>query len=420
MFVLFIAFKQHTSLNFVLIFNMKQYLALVLLLTFISTAETFSYIAIKRLIPNKKKFNWFWWSSIIILYVGFYITRAFSTNYIRNWYVNIFAIILITKFAIALFFIISEIIRKSKSNLKTPTPEVDLSRREFSSKMALGLASVPFFSLHWGLFRTAYNFKVHETTIKIPNLPKAFKNFKIVQISDIHTGSLQSHHQLQKAIDLVLEQNPDIICFTGDLVNNRTDEVYPYLCDLKKLQAPYGVLSILGNHDYGDYETWNSPAEKHQNLLAMHHVHKHLGWNLLLNQHTHIEKEGERIYFLGVENWGANLHFPKYGKLNDAYEGLKTDAIKILLSHDPSHFDTEVTSNYKDIQLTLSGHTHGFQFGIEIPGYVKWSPSQYIYKQWAGLYKKGNQQIYVNRGLGCLGYMGRIGIKPEITVITLS
>lgn len=398
---------------------MKRYIAFILLISFILISEVFSYISIKRLFKNKRIFNWIWWSSTLLLYVGFLATRIFTSNHARNWFVNIFAIILITKFAISLFFIFSELTRKTRNSIKKPSPEVDLSRREFSSKMALGLASIPFFSLQWGLFRTAYNFKLHEVSVKLHNLPKTFRGFKIVQISDIHTGSLQSHHQLQKAIELILVQKPDIICFTGDLVNNRTDEVYPYLADLRKLKAPYGVLSILGNHDYGDYETWSSDSEKQQNLVAMHEVHKQLGWNLLLNKHLSIEKDGEKLHFIGVENWGANLHFPKYGKLNQAYQGLEQADTKILLSHDPSHFDTEVTEHFKDIQLTLSGHTHGFQFGIEIPGYVKWSPSQYIYKQWAGLYRKGNQQVYVNRGLGCLGYMGRIGIRPEVTVITL-
>ncbi len=398
---------------------MKRYIAPLLLLSFVLIAEVVSYIAFKRLFKNRRKFNILWWTITLSLYVGFFVTRAFASNYIRNWYVNFFTIILVTKFTTSLFFLILEFIRNSKKAIKKPTVEVDLSRRAFSSKMALGLASIPFFSMHWGLFRTAYNFKIHELNIKIPHLPKAFKGFKITQLSDIHTGSLQNHHQLQKAIELAMEQKGDLICFTGDLVNNRTDEVYPYIEDLRKLNAPYGVISIMGNHDYGDYETWETDEAKEKNLLDMHDVHHQLGWNLLLNKHVFIEKEGEKIFFLGVDNWGANLHFPKYGKLDEAYKGLSKDDIKILLSHDPSHFDTEVSDKYKDIQLTLSGHTHGFQFGIEIPGYVKWSPSQYIYKQWAGLYRKGHQQVYVNRGLGCLGYMGRIGIRPEITVITL-
>lgn len=399
---------------------MKKLIAPLLLLVFVLIAEIFSYIVVKRLVQNKKRLNYIWWGTTILIYVGFFLSRSYSSNYFRNWYVNFFAIQLIIKFIIALFFGTLELYKGSRKVIQKPAPEVDLSRREFSSKMALGLAAVPFFTMNWGLFRTAYNFKIHEVSVALKNLPKVFEGFRIVQLSDIHVGSLQSHYQLQKAVQMVNDLQADIICFTGDLVNNRTDEVFPYMEDLKQLKAKHGVLSVLGNHDYGDYETWPSKEEKQQNLEEMYRVHRDLGWNLLLNEHIAIEKDGEKIYFLGVENWGANLHFPKYGDLAKANEGLNNGEVKILLSHDPSHFDTEVTTDFKDIPLTLAGHTHGFQFGIEIPGYIKWSPSQYIYKQWAGLYRKGEQQVYVNRGLGCLGYMGRIGIRPEITVIDIS
>lgn len=399
---------------------MRKILAPILLLVFIAFAETFSFIAFKRAIHQQKVPQIIWWSITILLYVGFFLTRKYSSNYIRNWYVNIFAIILVTKFIIGLFFLILELVRLTRNIVQKPTQAIDLSRREFAGKMALGLSSIPLIGLNWGIFKTAYHFKIHRKRIAISNLPKSFEGFKIVQISDIHTGSLQSHYQLKKAIELINEQNPDLICFTGDLVNNRTDEVFPYLTDLANIKATNGIISILGNHDYGDYETWNSDQEKQENMELMYRVHQKLGWNLLLNQHTFIEKDGEKLFFIGVENWGANLHFPKYGHLDKAYEGLKKEDIKILLSHDPSHFDTQVTSDYQDIQLTLSGHTHGFQFGIEIPGYVKWSPSQYIYKHWAGWYQVNSQQLYVNRGLGCLGYMGRIGIQPEISVLELS
>src|SRR5690554_1169770 len=313
---------------------MKRYIAPLLLLSFILIAEIVSYFALRRLFKNRRRFNFLWWAATISLYAGFFATRAFASNYIRNWYINGFTIILITKFVVALFYLIFEFIRKSKKAFKKPSEEVDLSRREFNSKMALGLATIPFFSMHWGLFRTAYNFKLHTLDITIPSLPKVFKGFKIVQLSDIHTGSLQNHHQLQKAMELAMEQKADLICFTGDLVNNRTDEVYPYIDDLKKLNAPYGVISILGNHDYGDYETWKTETEKEKNLIDMHHVHRQLGWRLLLNENISIEKEGKKIHILGVDNWGANLHFPKYGKLDEAYKGLSKDDIKILLSHD--------------------------------------------------------------------------------------
>jgi len=383
-------------------------------------AEILSYLAFRRIFKNSKRFNWIWWITTVLFYGIFIVSQKYAPNHLRNWLVNVFFIIVITKLFAGLTFVIAELIRLSRNIIQKPTPEMSVSRREFSGKIALGVASLPFVSMNWGIFKTAYNFRIDRETIKIPNLPKVFRGFKIVQISDIHTGSLQNHHQLQKAIDLILEQKADLICFTGDLVNNRTDEVEPYIEQLQQIRAPYGVFSTLGNHDYGDYEEWESVEAKEQNFNAMLKAHQKIGWRLLMDEHVSIEKDGDKFFLIGVQNWGASYHFPKYGNLKKAYEGVEKEVAKILLSHDPSHFDVEVSNDYKDIQLTLSGHTHGFQFGVEIPGYVKWSPAQYIYKRWAGLYAKGDQQIYVNRGLGCLGYMGRIGIRPEITVITLA
>lgn len=395
--------------------------AAIILFSILIFSEVTSYIFLKRLFKNKKKFNWVWFAFTILIYISFAWANEGASLNLKKWFVNYFAAILITKLVASLVFIISECIRLIKKNIsknKIDQP-IDISRREFSSKIALGAATIPFFSINWGIFRTAYNFEVIEQKIKLKNLPESFKGFKIVQISDIHTGSLQNHHQLQKAIEIINSQKADIVCFTGDLVNSRTDEVFPYMEDLKQIQAKHGVLSILGNHDYGDYEKWPSESEKDKNFQEMLDVHSQLGWRLLMNEHIVIQKQDSELVFLGVENWGANLHFPKYGKLAEAVQNVNPESSMILLSHDPSHFDNEITIDFKSIDLTLSGHTHGFQFGIEIPGYIKWSPSQYIYKQWAGLYNKGSQQLYVNRGLGCLGYMGRIGIRPEITVIEL-
>jgi predicted MPP superfamily phosphohydrolase len=239
-----------------------------------------------------------------------------------------------------------------------------------------------------------------------------------VQISDIHTGSLHGNYQLQKAINLVLEQKPDLIVFTGDLVNNKTEEAFEFEHILNQLKAPFGVFSTLGNHDYGDYASWNSEAEKDKNMLDMIEFHSKIGWNLMLNNHVKIEKENEFFTLIGIENWGGNYNFKKYGDLHKAYENIDKSSFQILLSHDPSHWNLQVTTDFPEIDLTLAGHTHGFQFGIEIPGF-KWSPSKYIYPQWAGIYGTEKQKLYVNRGLGCLGYMGRVGIKPEITVIEL-
>ena len=332
--------------------------------------------------------------------------------------------LMVPKLIISLVYGFSSVIKGIKmiSRKKTEPqfPEAtQMTRRNFSSKLALGMAAIPLGTMIWGIVKTAYDFKIHRPTIKFKNLPAAFNGLKIVQLSDIHTGSLQNEHQLQKAIDLVMEEKPDLIVFTGDLVNNRTDEAFPYIPILSQLSAPYGVYSVLGNHDYGDYEKWNSEEEKLENMNQMHELHQKIGWNLLLNEAVSIEKNGDKLALLGVENWGKSKYFPKYGKLDETVKGTEDFDFKILLSHDPSHYDAEVMNLHPDIDLTLAGHTHGFQFGIEIPGYVKWSPSQYIYPKWAGLYPNGDQYLYVNRGLGCLGYMGRVGIRPEITSIVL-
>jgi predicted MPP superfamily phosphohydrolase len=216
-----------------------------------------------------------------------------------------------------------------------------------------------------------------------------------------------------------MAEKPDVIFFTGDLVNDKSSEAEPHINIWKKLSAPLGIFSILGNHDYGDYVQWDSPALKTENLNRLKQIHAEMGWDLLLNEHRILERNGAKIGLLGVENWGGALRFPRKGDVPKAKEGMPEVPVKILLSHDPSHWNAQITNDHQDIDLTFSGHTHGFQFGIEIPGF-KWSPSQFVYPQWAGLYSEGKQHIYVNRGLGFLGYLGRVGIKPEITVVELS
>jgi predicted MPP superfamily phosphohydrolase len=293
-----------------------------------------------------------------------------------------------------------------------------ISRIKFISQLAITFTVIPAVSFLYGMVRGAYKYRVHKVKVDSPNLPEAFHGFKIVQISDMHSGSFLSGAPVKKAFEIIRQQNPDIIFFTGDLVNNVVSETEPYLEDYKSLKAPYGVYSVLGNHDYGDYVSWDSQTEKKNNLDALKKVHADSGWRLLLNENVALEKDGQKIGILGIENWGAR-GFAKYGKMADAYKGAEMFPFKILLSHDPSHWDEEVRKKYPDVDLTLSGHTHGMQFGIEIPGF-KWSPVQYLYKQWAGLYKQENQYLYVNRGLGFLGYPGRLGIWPEITVIELN
>jgi predicted MPP superfamily phosphohydrolase len=241
---------------------------------------------------------------------------------------------------------------------------------------------------------------------------------KIVHISDVHSGSFTDKAAVEKGIQMIMAQKPDLILFTGDLVNDTADEMADYMDTFGRLQAPMGVYSTLGNHDYGDYFRWPDPQSKVDNLKKLKEIHGQLGWRLLMNEHVALEKDGQQIALLGIENWSAKGNFPKYGKMDKAYPGAEKFPFKILMSHDPSHWDGQVRTTYPDIDLMLSGHTHGMQFGVEIPGF-KWSPVQFMYRQWAGLYENEGQKLYVNRGFGFIGYPGRVGILPEITVLEL-
>lgn len=293
-----------------------------------------------------------------------------------------------------------------------------IDRLKFLSQLAVTFTVIPAVGFIYGMVKGAYKYKVHNVKVPSSKIPAAFNGFKIVQVSDIHTGSFMDNTALHKAFDIVMQQGADLILFTGDLVNNKTEETKGFEEVYSKLKAPHGVYSVLGNHDYGDYVQWDTVEAKRKNLEDLMQVHANAGWKLMMNEHVALEKNGEQIALLGIENWGGNMHFPKYGKMEDAHRGTEKYPFKILMSHDPSHWEKQVQTEYPDVDLTLSGHTHGMQFGIEIPGF-KWSPVKYFYKQWAGLYKSGEQFLYVNRGLGFLGYPGRLGIWPEITVIEL-
>ena len=292
-------------------------------------------------------------------------------------------------------------------------------RRKLISQIAIGLAAIPFASLLYGMFRGKYNFKVLSYKLEYDDLPEAFEGFKIAQISDIHSGSFDNPKKVQYGVDLLNAQDADVVFFTGDLVNNRAEEILPWIQTFKKINAKHGVYSILGNHDYGDYSPWESPEAKKKNMEDLKKAQKKMGWDLLLNESRFIEKQGQRIAILGVENWGSG-GFKKAGDLNKALSNVAAEDFKILMSHDPSHWEAEVIPHPFNIHLTLSGHTHGMQFGIEIPGWIKWSPIKWRYKQWAGIYEKLNQRLNVNRGFGYLAYPGRVGIWPEVTVITLN
>jgi len=303
-------------------------------------------------------------------------------------------------------------VHPSKKNFHVP------SRRKFISKIALGLAAIPFSSLLYGMYKGKYNFRVLKYTLHFEDLPDVFDGYKITQISDIHSGSFDNREKIAYAVNLVNEQKSDTILFTGDMVNNKASEMLPWKDLFGKLEAKDGVYSVLGNHDYGDYVEWNTQNEKLQNLEELKQIQKDIGFDLLLNDSRFIEKNGERIAIIGVENWGRGP-FKKAGDLKKATENINKNDFKILMSHDPSHWEDEVISDEYKYHLTLSGHTHGMQFGIEIPGWIKWSPIKWRYKYWAGIYKELDQYINVNRGFGYLGYPGRVGIWPEITVIEL-
>ncbi|OOG74544.1 metallophosphoesterase [Flavobacterium sp. A45] len=292
------------------------------------------------------------------------------------------------------------------------------SRRKFVSQIGLGLASIPFLSLIYGIFEGRYNYKVIKQAIHFPDLPDAFDGFKITQISDVHSGSFDEAEKINYAIDLINEQNSDMILFTGDIVNTHAKEMHPWIETFSRISKhKYGKFSVLGNHDYGEYVTWPTQTEKDENFEDIKKLYGQIGFQLLLNEHVFIEKDGGKIALVGVENWGKN--FKQAGDLKKASQHLSKDDFKILMSHDPSHWNEVVQHDDKHFHLTLSGHTHGMQFGIEIPGFFKWSLAQYVYKQWAGLYENLGRYVYVNRGFGFHAYPGRVGIMPEITVIQL-
>jgi uncharacterized protein len=291
-------------------------------------------------------------------------------------------------------------------------------RRKFVSQVAIGLAAVPFLSLIYGMTIGKYNYKVIRQTLFFPDLPDAFDGFKITQISDIHSGSFDDENKIRYAIDLINEQESDLLLFTGDIVNAKADEMHPWIDIFKGIKKhEYGKYSVLGNHDYGAYLDWKSEKAKAENFVAIKDLHRQIDFKLMLNENVKIKKGKDEIALIGVENWGK--HFGEFGDINKASENLIATDFKILMSHDPSHWEYIVKRHPKNIQLTLSGHTHGMQFGIEIPGYFKWSLAKYIYKQWAGLYEEFGRYVYVNRGFGFHAYPGRVGIMPEITVFEL-
>ena len=291
-------------------------------------------------------------------------------------------------------------------------------RRRFLAMIGLGIAALPFGALLYGMYKGKYNFKVLKYTLEFEDLPNSFDGYRITQISDIHSGSFDDRKKIEYGVELIKKQKSDLLLFTGDMVNNKTEEMLPWADLFSTLDAKDGKYSVLGNHDYGDYITWETEELKRKNLQDLKDLQKNMGFDLLLNEHRYLQKGEDRIALVGVENWGKG-GFKKAGDLKKAISQINPGDFTILMSHDPSHWSEEVIYDDKHFHLTLSGHTHGMQFGIEIPGWVKWSPVKWRYKYWAGVYKEFGQFINVNRGFGFLGYPGRVGIWPEITVITL-
>lgn len=402
-------------------------------LAFFLAIDIYAYQVVKSVLPNDGALRrW-----IPIAYWSFTIFCAFTFTYLRIvgqahvsrlfllFAFSTFFIFYFSKLIICIFLLLEDVGRLGvtsffwvKSKVVTEALPYSPGRSSALAKIAMGVAAIPFFSLIYGMVKGAYKYQVKRIPLVLKNLPKSFEGLKLVQISDIHSGSFYDKEAVMKGIQMILDLKPDMVFFTGDLVNNEAPEIKDYMDVFSKIQAPLGVYSVLGNHDYGDYKLWESEEAKKQNLKDLMRHHAEMGWRLLMDEHVVVEKGGESMAIIGIQNWGAKGRFPKYGNLTKAYKGSENQPVKLLLSHDPSHWEAEVVPKFPDIDAMFAGHTHGMQFGIEIPG-LKWSPVQYMYKQWAGLYENKDQKLYVNRGFGFIGYPGRVGIWPEITLFTL-
>lgn len=416
---------------------MRRFFGSWIFLVFMLLLDIYVFQAVKVVTQNaapKTRFlihSIYWVVSIGALVILFFWPYITSGNWFRNWKVYLFAVIIgifLAKLLAVVFFLVDDVRRvfvwiytkfipqKNNSNdvaeLTTGIP-----RSVFLSWMGIAFGGGLFTSLVYG-FGNKYRYQLKKLKLSFDNLPSAFKGFKIVHISDIHSGSFTDKEAVNKGVQKILNEKPDVILFTGDLVNNKADEMDEYKDVFRQLTAPHGVYSTFGNHDYGDYVQWETPEHKKQNLEQLKQVHAAMGWRLLNDENVLLEKDGHQLAVIGVQNISGRGNFHSYGNLQKAYTGIEHIPFKILMSHDPSHWNAEVTKKFSDIDLTLSGHTHGMQFGVEIPG-MRWSPVKYFYKQWAGLYEDAKQKLYVNRGFGFIGYPGRVGILPEITVIEL-
>jgi predicted MPP superfamily phosphohydrolase len=372
----------------------------------------------------------YWGMTVFTIFILLWInTVGIPDEKIKQWLIVWIGILYFSKLFMIMILLADDVRRgvhlTKRYYKKKPTEDPQakparITRSEFFAKAALASWTIPLAPLSFGIISGAHNFRVRRQVVYLPRLPKAFDGILIGQLSDIHAGSLFDKTAIRGGVELLLNEKPDVILFTGDLVNVETKEVNDYVSIFEKLKAPLGVFSVTGNHDYGNYRQWPSHEAKIKNFQAMRAAHERMGFDLLMNEHRMVKIGSEQIAILGVENWGIgpSLRFPKYGKLKDAYIGAEDVPVKLLLSHDPTHWDAQIRPEYPDIDLTFSGHTHGYQMGVKI-GNFHWSPAQYRFKQWAGLYQEGSQYLYVNRGFGCIGYPGRIGMPPELTIVEL-
>ena len=370
----------------------------------------------------------FFFGLTVVTIVGFMLYEPMSKNQttrtILTFIVSIGSANMIGKLVFALWMVIADIKRLVEFVWMKVNPPVNatmqegITRSQFLSQTGAITATLPLIGMGWGVLSGAHDYRVVKRTIKITGLPKELEGFTITQLSDIHAGSFWNKRAVQRGIDMVNDLNSDVIFFTGDLVNNKAIELGGWTEMFSKLSAKHGVYSVLGNHDYGDYVPWNSEQDKVDNLQQLISTQKQMGWRVLLDEHVVLNHNGSELAVIGIQNWGARGRFPKYGDLPKAASGLDPKMPQLLLSHDPSHWRAQVLAEFPNINATFSGHTHGFQFGIEV-GSVKWSPVKYFYPEWADLYNDGDQFLYVNRGFGYIGYPGRLGIRPEITQISL-
>lgn len=404
---------------------MKIAVRLLVFIVIIVLLEVYAFQAIKT-ITRSKFFRYFWWvvtSAVYlnILYVALTYDKSQGQTPQFQMAMGILLTVTIPKLVL-LFFVFGEDIYRVFLKIISYFSATDIQplvgRRKFISQIALGLAAIPFVSFIYGIIQGKYNYKVIKYQLSFKDLPAAFDGFKITHISDIHSGSFTNKEKIKYGVDLINNQQSDVILFTGDIVNNKASEMDNWIDVFDKLHAKAGKFSVLGNHDYGDYMSWKKSQDKLDNFEKVKEIHQKIGFDLLLNEHRYLEKNGQRIALVGVENWGKG-GFQKKGDLQTASKNVNKADFKVLMSHDPSHWDVKVKKDDFNYQLTLSGHTHGLQMGIEIPGWFKWSPSKFVYKQWAGLYQEYDRFINVNRGFGYHAFPGRVGIWPEISVIEL-